>query len=93
MCELAGLDSQTVQAVRATYSGGEFQEAGKAASLLPDTFVRRVALSGGRAEATAQIQTALRAGADSVQVFPLGPERMATVRAFVDSWDAAVQPA
>jgi 5,10-methylenetetrahydromethanopterin reductase len=90
VCELAGLDPATVEAVRATYSGGEFQEAGKAASLLPDTFVRRVALSGGRAEATAQIQTALLAGANSVQVFPLGPDRMATVRAFVESWNAAV---
>jgi 5,10-methylenetetrahydromethanopterin reductase len=90
VCELAGLDPAIVEAVRANYSGGEFQEAERAASLLPDSFVRRVALSGGRAEATAQIQTALRAGADSVQVFPLGANRMDTVRAFVDSWSAAV---
>jgi 5,10-methylenetetrahydromethanopterin reductase len=90
VCELAGLDPSIVKAVRENYSGGEFQEAGRAASLLPDSFVRRVALSGGRKEATAQIETALRAGADSVQVFPLGPNRMDTVRAFVDSWDAAV---
>ena len=90
VCELAGLDPETVEAVRANYSGGEFQEAGRAASLLPDSFVRRVALSGGRVLAAAQIQTALRAGADSVQVFPLGPNRMDTVRAFVDSWNEAV---
>ncbi len=93
VCELANLEPSIVDAVRSAYSGGEFQEAGKAASLLPDTFVRRVALSGTRADATAQIQTALRAGADSVQVFPLGPDRMATVRAFVDSWNAAVTSA
>jgi 5,10-methylenetetrahydromethanopterin reductase len=90
VCELAGLDSAIVAAVRSSYSGGEFQEAGEAGSLLPDEFVHKVALSGSRADATAQIQAVLRAGADSVQLFPLGSDRMATVRAFVDSWDASV---
>jgi len=91
VCELAGLDREIVEAVRSSYSGGEFQEAGEAGSILPDDFVRKVALSGGRADATAQIRAALRAGADSVQLFPLGSDRMATVRAFVDSWEKAVQ--
>jgi len=90
VCELAGLDAAIVEGVQATYRGGEFHEAGEAGRLLPDWFIRRVALSGDRAAATAQIQTVLAAGADSVQLFPLGSDRMATVRAFVDSWNAAV---
>ena len=40
---------------------------------------------------TADSTAVLAAGADSVQLFPLGTDRMATARAFVDSWDAAVR--
>jgi 5,10-methylenetetrahydromethanopterin reductase len=90
VCELAGLDSDVVERVRGNYQGGEFQEAGDAASLLPDDFVRRVALSGTCADAAERIGAALAAGADSVQVFPLGENRMGTVRAFVDAWEMAV---
>lgn len=90
VCELAGLAPDVVERVRQNYQGGEFQEAGDAASLLPDSFVRRVALSGTRADAADRIRAALDAGADSVQVFPLGGDRMATVRAFVDSWNLAL---
>ena len=44
VCELAGLDDGLVQRTRAAYRGGEFQEAAQAAQLLPDDFVRKVAL-------------------------------------------------
>lgn len=91
VCELAGLSPEVVAEVRDAYQGGEFQEAGTAASLLPDDFVRRVALSGTRDDATERIRAVLDAGADSVQVFPLGSNRMGTVRAFVDSWDRATR--
>jgi 5,10-methylenetetrahydromethanopterin reductase len=84
LCRLAGLDAQTVDAVRASYAGGEFQEAEAAARLLPDGFVRRMALAGDAAEAAGRVRDVLRAGVDSVHVFPLGPDRMATVRAFAD---------
>jgi 5,10-methylenetetrahydromethanopterin reductase len=90
VCDLAGLDRSVVERVRANYEGGEFQEAGEAASLLPDEFVRRVALSGTRQDATERINSVLDAGADSIQLFPLGDDRMSTVRAFVDSWNEAV---
>ena len=90
VCELAGLDRSTVEAVRSSYSGGEFQEAGAASRLLPDEYVRKVALSGTRADAAAQIRAVVGAGADSVQLFPLGSDRMGTVRAFVESWEMAV---
>ncbi|MCU1489412.1 MAG: 5,10-methylenetetrahydromethanopterin reductase [Acidimicrobiaceae bacterium] len=82
ICELAGLSSALVADVRKAYAGGEFQEAAAAAALLPDDFVRRVALAGDRADARASIEAVLAAGADSVHVFPLGSARMATVRAF-----------
>jgi 5,10-methylenetetrahydromethanopterin reductase len=82
VCELWGLEPALVEAVRDAYRGGEFQEAAAAAALLPDAFVREVALAGGRDQARARIEAALGAGADSVHVFPLGQRRMATVEAF-----------
>jgi 5,10-methylenetetrahydromethanopterin reductase len=82
LCRLAGLDDATIDAVRASYAGGEFQEAEAAAGLLPDSFVRQMALAGDAQEATERIRGVLDAGVDSVHVFPLGTDRMATVRAF-----------
>jgi 5,10-methylenetetrahydromethanopterin reductase len=82
VCELWGLEPELVTAVREAYRGGEFQEAAGAAKLLPDGFIREVALAGGRAHARGRIEAALAAGADSVHVFPLGERRMETVEAF-----------
>lgn len=82
VCELWGLEPALVEAVRRAYRGGEFQEAAAAASLLPDDFVREVALAGGRDHARGRIDAALAAGADSVHVFPLGQRRMETIEAF-----------
>ncbi len=92
ICALAGLPSEVTAAARAGYAGGEFQEAAAAAQGLPDDFVRKVALAGNQRRAAGQIRAALDAGADSVHVFPLGRDRMATVRAFAGSWSAAVSP-
>lgn len=86
-CELAGLSPELVATVREQYSGGEFQEAEKAARLLPDDFVRRMSLSGDRAAAREHIRTLDELGIDSMTVFPLGGDedsRMATVTAFAD---------
>ncbi|MGH3074282.1 MAG: LLM class flavin-dependent oxidoreductase [Gaiellales bacterium] len=82
VCELAGLPASLVEEVRARYAGGEFQEAAEAAQLLPDEFVRSVALAGDAGQARARITAAVDAGADSVHVFPLGAERMRTVEGF-----------
>lgn len=92
ICALAGLPRAVVETVRTGYAGGEFQEAAAAARGLPDDFVRKVALAGNQARATAQIRAVLDAGADSVHVFPLGRDRMSTVRAFAQAWSAAVTP-
>lgn len=82
ICELAGLPPSLTEEVRTHYAGGEFQEAAAAASLLPDDFVRRVALAGNADQARERIAAVMEAGADSVHVFPLGEGRMETVRVF-----------
>lgn len=82
ICKLAGLPDSLVEEVRRAYAGGEFQEAAAAAALLPDEFVRTVALAGDEAYARETVDRVLGAGADGVHVFPLGERRMDTVRAF-----------
>ena len=81
---LAGLPQETIDQVRASYAGGEFQEAARAAEALPVGFVKRMALAGGRAEARQHLRDLAGLGVDSVTVFPLGADRMATIRAFAD---------
>jgi 5,10-methylenetetrahydromethanopterin reductase len=83
-CEIAGLPAALVADVRRSYAGGEFQEAAKAAALLPAEFVHRMALAGGSAEATEHIREIAALGIDSLTVFPLGPTRMKTAAAFTD---------
>jgi 5,10-methylenetetrahydromethanopterin reductase len=92
ICDLAGLSRRAGDRVRTAYQGGEFQEAADAARLLPDEFVRKVALAGNRQRAAGQIRAALRAGADSVHVFPLGAGRMDTIRSFARAWADAAGP-
>jgi 5,10-methylenetetrahydromethanopterin reductase len=82
ICELAGLPSSLIDQVRERYAGGEFQEAEEAARLLPDGFVRRVALAGDAVQARERIEAVAAAGADSIHVFPLGEHRMGTIEAF-----------
>jgi 5,10-methylenetetrahydromethanopterin reductase len=87
-CQLAGLPQETIDQVRGSYAGGEFQEAARAAAALPADFVKRMALAGGRAEARQHVRTLAELGVDSVTVFPLGTDRMATVRAFRECVEA-----
>jgi 5,10-methylenetetrahydromethanopterin reductase len=82
ICELAGLPASLANEVRERYAGGEFQEAAAAASLLPDPFVRRVALAGDAAQARERIRAVIDAGVDSINVFPLGEGRRETIAAF-----------
>ncbi len=83
-CELAGLSPELISEVRARYVGGEFQEAAKAAELLPAEFVHRMALAGGSEEACQHIRNLTELGIDYLTVFPLGPNRMQTVARFQD---------
>ena len=82
ICRLAGLQDSLVEEVRASYAGGEFQEAAASAMLLPPDFVRKVALAGGPDQARERIGDVLDAGADSIHVFPLGEGRRDTIRSF-----------
>ncbi|WP_197374338.1 LLM class flavin-dependent oxidoreductase [Mycolicibacterium baixiangningiae] len=84
-CELAGLSPQLIEQVRERYAGGEFQEAHAAAGLLPDDFVRRMALAGDADAAAAHWCTLRDLGVDTMTVFPIGGDarsRIATVEAF-----------
>jgi hypothetical protein len=47
-----------------------------------------MALAGGRVEARQHLRTLTELGVDSVTVFPLGKDRMATVRAFAECAEA-----
>ena len=87
VCELAGLEPGLIERVRQAYAGGEFQEAAAAARLLPEDFVRKVALAGDSRAASERIEAVAAAGADSINVFPLGEARMGTVRAFISCFD------
>ena len=85
-CDLVGLDPAITRAVRESYSGGEFQEAAQAASLLPESFVQRMAVAGNRDRVTAQLAALRQVGVDSINILPLGDDRMATVNAFDECW-------
>jgi 5,10-methylenetetrahydromethanopterin reductase len=91
-CELAGLSPELIQTVQRMYAGGEFQEAAEAANLLPDDFVRRMALVGDRAAVREHIATMEDLGIDCMTVFPLGGDadfRMQTVEAFAETFASA----
>jgi 5,10-methylenetetrahydromethanopterin reductase len=92
ICELAGVDPSLIEKVRERYQGGEFQEAEAAAELLPDDFVRMVALGGDANDARARIEAVTSAGADSVHVFPLGERRMQTIESFARCFEDVVAP-
>ena len=85
-CDLVGLDPAITKAVRESYSGGEFQEAAQAASLLPESFVQRMAVAGNRDRVTAQLAALQQVGVDSINILPLGDDRMATINAFDECW-------
>jgi 5,10-methylenetetrahydromethanopterin reductase len=87
ICELGGLPTTLTDQVRERYAGGEFQEAADAANLLPDAFVRKVALAGDAAAARERIEAVAAAGADSIHVFPLGGNRMQTIESFAACFD------
>ncbi len=81
-CEMAGLAPEIAEEVRNRYRGGEFQEAAEAAELLPEEFVRRMALAGGEDDAREHLRTLAALGVDTVDVFPLGEGRRETIERF-----------
>lgn len=81
-CDLAGLDPAIGAEVKARYTGGEFQEAEAAASLMPESFVRKMAFAGNSEQALGHLRTLADLDVDSVTLFPLGSKRRETVEAF-----------
>ncbi|HEY0187498.1 MAG TPA: LLM class flavin-dependent oxidoreductase [Cellulomonas sp.] len=81
-CDLLGLDPAVAERVRASYSGGEFQEAAVAAAEIPDAFVAQVALCESPDRAADRLRRLAAAGVSSVNVFPLGDRRDETIEGF-----------
>ena len=61
--------------------------------MLPDEFVRKVALAGDVRQGREHIQAVADAGADSVHVFPLGGRRIETIEAFSGCFAEVMQGA
>lgn len=80
--QLAGMDADLVERIRAQYAGGEFQEAAAAARLIPDSLVQKLALAGGRRHCIEKVEMLAGLGVRNVAFFPLGSERFAMVREF-----------
>lgn len=83
-CELAGMPRSLVEEVRRRYGGGEFQEAAEAARLIPDELVARMALAGNAEDAARKVRMLRERGVDCINVFPLGKDRLGTIRRFAE---------
>jgi 5,10-methylenetetrahydromethanopterin reductase len=84
-CELAGMSRELIQQVRSAYGGGEFQEAARAAKLIPDELVARLALAGTPDDAVRKVSMLRTRGIHNINVFPLGADRLGTVRRFAQT--------
>ena len=81
-CELAGMDRDLIEQVRAHYEGGEFQEAKTAAALIPADLVQRLVLAGGQQYTIEKVEMLAAQGVRNVGIFPLGDDRLGMVRDF-----------
>jgi 5,10-methylenetetrahydromethanopterin reductase len=81
---LAGMSEELIEAVREAYGGGEFQQAREAARLIDDEIVRKIAFAGTPATTAAKLAWVRDEGFDAVSVFPLGADRMATIKSFAE---------
>ena len=81
---LAGMDDALIERVNAAYAGGEFQHAGKAASLISDELVRKLAFCGTRLQVQEKLDWLREKGVGAVSVFPLGDDRRGTIARFAE---------
>jgi 5,10-methylenetetrahydromethanopterin reductase len=79
------MSAEVVAQVRQAYAGGEFQEATNAARLISDDLVTRMALAGNVADAARKVAMLHARGVDCVNVFPLGKDRLGTIRRFAEA--------
>jgi 5,10-methylenetetrahydromethanopterin reductase len=81
---LAGMSDDLIASVNDAYAGGEFQHAQRAAGLISDDLVRKIAFCGTTAQASAKLDWLRTEGVRSVSVFPLGPDRVGTIERFAE---------
>jgi len=81
---LAGMSDELIASVNDTYSGGEFQHAQRAARLISDDLVRKIAFCGTPVQASDKLAWLRDEGVRSVSVFPLGSDRVGTIERFAE---------
>jgi 5,10-methylenetetrahydromethanopterin reductase len=79
---LAGMSDELVAAINDSYSGGEFQHAQRAAAMIPDELVRKIAFCGTPAQASRKLDWLRDENVGGVSIFPLGPDRVGTIERF-----------
>ncbi len=79
---LAGMSEELIEAVNASYAGGEFQHAKQAASHIPDDLVRKIAFCGTPAQAREKLDWLEEVAPAGVSVFPIGENRGDTIERF-----------
>ena len=80
----AGMADDLIDAVNANYRGREFQEARRAAAMVPDAIVQRVAFAGGRKYAEEKLAWLDSAGIDTVNLGPLAADPRPTIAAVAE---------
>jgi 5,10-methylenetetrahydromethanopterin reductase len=81
---LAGMDEALIKSVTAAYAGGEFQDARRAAALIPDELVRKIAFCGTPRQVQEKLDWLREEGVTAVSVFPLGADRRGTIARFAE---------
>jgi 5,10-methylenetetrahydromethanopterin reductase len=81
---LAGMSEELITAVNAAYAGGEFQHAQDAAKLISDDLVRKIAFCGSPSQAAKKLEWLRDEQVQSMSIFPLGPDRLETIRHFAE---------
>lgn len=73
-----------IEEIDANYSGREFQEARRAAAVVPDAVVQQVAFAGGRRYAEDKLAWLESAGIDTVNLGPLAADPRPTIAAVAE---------
>ena len=80
----AGMPDDLIDLVSANYSGREFQEARRAAAVVPDAVVQQVAFAGGPRYAEDKLAWLDSAGIDTVNLGPLAEDPRPTIAAVAE---------
>jgi hypothetical protein len=78
------MSDDLIEAVNASYAGGEFQHAQRAASLISDDLVRKIAFCGTPTQAREKLDWVEEMAPAGVSVFPIGQSRRGTIERFAE---------